>query len=216
MTATKTRRSAADLLGDPQEPSPLDKIEAAVRILGKHSGGDTANGHEFYQRYGDVTVYVPELKQWLAFSDGVWSETDAETLMQAFCADLVRDAAEEYRNATSRSMEDAKRALARAGQLFDDRRVQERALKSARAHMSISSARFNRTPHLLGVRNGVLNLKTMKLIQAPAREYISKRMGCAYDPTPKRQCGIDLSGRFYQIGRNASSFSARLVRRCSA
>ncbi|QGZ94880.1 DNA primase family protein [Terricaulis silvestris] len=181
-TTTKQRRSAAELLGDPVQPTALDTIESAVLILGQSSGGDTSNGFEFYQRCGGTTCYVPELKIWLAFVDGVWSPTDPETLMQAFCADLVREAAEQYRDAKRGAIEDAKRALSRAGQLFDDRRIQERALKQARPHMSISSARFNRTPHLLGVANGVLNLKTLKLVMAPASEYISKRMGCVYDP----------------------------------
>lgn len=182
---TKRRRSLEDLgLADPIERTPLDKIESAVNLLGGESG-DTANGFAFLERYGQTLCFVPEIKTWLAFADGIWTQADAEVLMQAFCAERVTEAADRFKKAGRDDVEESKRTISRAAMMFDDRRVQERALKQARPHMCIPSTRFNRTPHLLGVRNGVLDLLTLELVSAPAREYISKRMGCDYDPAAK-------------------------------
>lgn len=181
---TRTRRSIAELLGD---PTPLDHIESAARIV---EDGDTAIGFAFFERYGAGLCFVPQLGTWFAFSEGVWSPADPETLMQEFAAERVREAAEQYTLDIRRAHDDdakkaAQQKMQRKTSLFKSRRTQEQAIKQARPHMTVAAARFNRTPHLLGVANGVLNLLTMEMIQAPAREYISKRMGCDYDPKAK-------------------------------
>lgn len=179
-------RAIADLLGEPMEPTPLDTIQAAIETLGGDPGGDTANGVAFFQRHESNLCFVPELKLWLRFENGVWAPADAEIFMQAFAAERLEQAAQRFRAAKisgdANAEGEAERAMAKAGALFNDRRAQERALKQARPHMAVSSARFNRTPHLLGLQDGVLNLKTMQYVKAPATEYISKRMGCVYDP----------------------------------
>lgn len=179
-------RTTEDLLGPPLEPTPLDRIESASRIV---EDGDTAIGLAFFQRYGAELCFVPQFKSWLAFTDGVWTRTDPEILMQEFSAERIESAAEQFRLAKrsgdANKEEAAKQRMARASALFKDRRAQERAIKQARVHMTVESSRFNRTPHLLGVGNGVLNLLTMKMIRAPASAYVSKRMGCDYDPHAK-------------------------------
>lgn len=180
---TKTRRNLSALLGERDELTPLDHIESASKII---DGGDTTHGFEFQQRHGDALCFVPQLKTWFAFVDGVWAPADPEVMMQAYSAERVEKAAKAFRIAKRIGDEDAeakaKDAMARDSALFKDRRAQDRALKQARPHMCVDSSRFNRTPHLLGVRNGVLNLKSETLVSAPASEFISKRMGCDYDP----------------------------------
>jgi putative DNA primase/helicase len=182
-----SKRSIQDLLGD--EPSPLETIQGAIETLGGDPGGDTANGIAFYEEYRETLCYVSEAKAWLAFNGVVWGHADADVFMQAFAAGRLQSAAEAYRIARQsgdeKAEERAKAAMAKAGMLFNDRRAQERALKSARPHMTIPAARFNRTPHLLGVKNGVLDLKRGKIVRAPAGELISKQMGCEYDPEAK-------------------------------
>lgn len=179
-----TRRTMADLIGE--ESTPLDTIQGAIDTLGGDPGGDTANGIAFYERHESELCFVPELKAWFAFKAGVWASADAEVYMQAFAAERLEHAAQLFRRAKLSGDEDeeerAEKAMSKAGVLFNDRRAQERALKQARPHMAIPSARFNRTPHLLGVSNGVLDLLKGKLVRVPAKEYISKRMGCDYDP----------------------------------
>ncbi len=185
-TKTRRRRSLADLLGEPIAPSTLDKIEIATGLLGGE-GGDTANGFAFLQRFGATLCYVPEIRTWLAYSGGVWAPADAEVLMQEFCAESVNAAADRLRDAVSQTRRNdvtsAENAVGIATRLFKSRRAQEQALAQARPHMTIPAARFNRTPHLLGVRNGVLDLLRSELVRPPAGEYISKQMGCSHDPT---------------------------------
>lgn len=183
------RRTLKDILGPFDEPTPLDTIQSAIDTLGGDPGGDTANGVAFYERHREKLCWNPETKRWHAFRAGVWTPDNEELHMQAFAAERLEEASRRFRQAKlsgdDKDEEDAERAMSKAGMLFNDRRAQERALKQARPHMAIPSARFNRTPHLLGVGNGVLDLLKLTLVQAPASEYISKRMGCDYDPDAK-------------------------------
>jgi putative DNA primase/helicase len=215
------RRSIQDLLGEHIEQSPIDKIHAAMDTLGGDPGGDTANGVAFCDRHANELCYVPELRAWFVFDAGVWGSADPELYMQAYAAERLQQASEQFRAAklggNDTEEERAEIAMSRAGSLFNDRRAQERALRQARPHMSVSSARFNRTPHLIGVSNGVLDLKAERLISAPATEFISKRMGCAFDPDARapiwdqfmREVLPDEEERaFYQRSVGASLYGA--------
>lgn len=178
-TRTKPRRSLADLLGD--EPSPLDKIGKAVELLGDESG-DTSNGFAFMQRYKDEVRYVPEIDTWVAVDRGIWSPVDPDILMQTFCAERVANAARRFEGAERGDIKEAKRAVSRSAMMFDDRRQQERALKQARPHVSLSFAMFDQNPYLLAVANGVIDLKTGGLVEARRDQYLMRRAPVEFQP----------------------------------
>jgi putative DNA primase/helicase len=61
----------------------------------------------------------------------------------------------------------------------------ESALKLAQSHMHVHEDVWNRDPHLLAVKNGVVDLRTSELLPASPMQWISKCAGATYNPGAK-------------------------------
>lgn len=175
------RPSVEDILGLPARPATRDAIAEAREAFGDGFGGDTINGHAFAQAHVGRLIYVPEHKTWLEFTGHRWRPCDAGGFMQEWAARRAQDAiAAEERRRTDEAMDLTKVAT----KLFQDRRQQAAALASAAElpMLRVSAADLDSDPWLFGVKNGVIDLRSGRLVKGRPDQRITKQAGCAFDP----------------------------------
>ncbi len=172
----------------PRVISPTDArdtsiIEPVERIVG--GGGDVFNAAIFADRFREQLLFVPEINGWLQFEPGTgWTAAPHGEEMRAARAVLDRlfDRALEEIKAQPENA-GARRLLAHATRTA--REPQMRAMVSlvqSEPGMSASLSEFDSDPMLLGVRNGVLDLRTGQLLKMSPDVRVSKRCNVAFDP----------------------------------
>jgi P4 family phage/plasmid primase-like protien len=158
----------------PTPPSPTDTGLA-----------DIANGRRFADEYRGELVYVDDTDTWLQFSaDTGWIRAKpkaAEAAAKQIAKALVNDAAEAFK--TSPDSKTTKNLLTEAT------RTNKAPQIKAMLQMAISepgmakrSCEFDADNWLLGVRNGVLDLRTGKLMLVNPNLLVSKRANVKFDP----------------------------------
>lgn len=183
------RPSVAELLGLDLEPSPRDsedasiteRISETVDTVGEEFGGDTAHGFLFAEDHRGKLIHVSEWKQWFAFRRYRWEPVDPGALMQAWASSRLKTAIDrEVRRGTQA---DAIRVRT-ATKLYEDMRKQMLALAGAAKlpAVSLSANELDADPWSLGVKNGVVNLRTGKRMDARPEQRITKQAGCEFNP----------------------------------
>lgn len=142
--------------------------------------------------------YVVDTGQWLVWTGGRWEYDPAEALMLQRAALAIRALTIEAQavTASAKAAKDKEmRALleqkARAITSFRDKSLSHRALKAITALAStdpsvrILSVALDADPLLIGVKNGVVDLRTGRLIQATREQLITRCAGTDFDPKAK-------------------------------
>lgn len=179
-----TRRpSIAELLGDETGAEPEADIIAAKETLGEGFGGDTFTGHAFAEAHRDLLVYIPERGHWLEFDGQRWARCEAGLHMQNFAARTVTkavDAEARMKHATFAAKERTKKAM-----LLLQTRAKQTAALAAASEMPavrVKAESLDADPWLMGMPNGVLDLRRGRLVPAKPRQYITKQAGTPFDP----------------------------------
>jgi putative DNA primase/helicase len=84
--------------------------------------------------------------------------------------------------AWSEQVATAVKSLSKAALEIGNLRGIDSALKLAEPHLHVPEDAWNRDPHLLAVKNGVVDLRTSELLPALPEQWISKSAGATYDP----------------------------------
>lgn len=149
--------------------------------------GDADNGRRFAEKHRGQFLFVHSDKIWLQWDGMRWAKCeqgeeraaarqialegldDAQAAMKANPTDRTRD---DWRQATS---------------VFRNEKRHDALLRvaSSEPDMSISNpGKLDANPYLLGVRNGVVNLKTGELLPASPGMLISRQAGAAFEHAP--------------------------------
>lgn len=189
------KRRAALLLDEPAIFNPEADILAAQESLGEGFGGDSINGLAFAEAHRGKLIYVPEAKQWLDFDGTRWTPCDPGGYVQAFAANAAREASDAEiatfsrlrKGSRKRPPPEALQAVERAKQsqnLFRNRARQKAAVDSAAElpTLRVKAAGLDADPWLMGVPNGVLDLRRGRLVPATPGQHITKQAGAAFDP----------------------------------
>jgi P4 family phage/plasmid primase-like protien len=146
------------------------------------SRGDVLYGRIFASQTRDKFVYVQTDGVWLHWSDaqGRWALCSRNEHVEAakkVAVALLLNAAREFKGDTKRITEIAK--------LQDVYKLNSMlTMAQSEPGMVISSmVVFDADPYLLGMRNGVIDLKTGKLIEARPSHLISKQCSVEFDPS---------------------------------
>ena len=136
--------------------------------------------------------------EWMVWTGAKWERDPVAALVIQRAAESVRTLSFEIAAATSAAKrskdKDIKAALeqkARAITSFRDKSLSHRSLKAMVALAStdpsvrILSATLDADPMLLGVKNGVVDLKTGQLIPATREQLITRCAGADYNPNAK-------------------------------
>ncbi len=144
---------------------------------------DVANGRHMAAVFRDTLMSIRNTPNWIRWHDGVgWKEAEAEFPMQA--AKIVlekmrqnaaqamlegRDTSKLVREITRTSKQSSMEAMIK--------------LSESEPGMTVGLAELDKDPFLLGVQNGVLDLKTQSLIAPNPNVLVVKRANVNFDPS---------------------------------
>ena len=138
---------------------------------------DAGNADRFVARYGDEVRYVLELRAWLRWQDGHWRFDNSGEIMG-----LAEDVARSLFIEASRTQNQATRGLVAR---WANASLQLTRLKAmvelAQPKLAVSVTELDADPWLLGVQNGVVNLKSGAFRAAEQRDLITKLANVAFD-----------------------------------
>jgi putative DNA primase/helicase len=144
---------------------------------------DLGNARRLVRLHGDNIRYVAAWKSWLVWRDGHWRRDDdgeimrlAKATVEAMYAEAMGIADEGVRNALRKHALKCQ-AAARLAAMVE-------LAKTERA-VILPVARVDTDPLLLGVENGVIDLRTGSFRPAEREDYVTKRCGVAFDPKAK-------------------------------
>jgi P4 family phage/plasmid primase-like protien len=165
-----------DVPGDPDAISPEDG-----GTPGKRSLSDTGNGRRFVDTYGAAVRYTPGLG-WFSWDGNYW-KPDVETLeMQELAkrvSSIVASEIRHYEGNTDKQSE----IIKWAAQAKANTRIKN-MITSANSdpRVVVGVEQWDSDVNLLGVQNGVIDLKTGELIKGKPDLYITRRAPVAYSP----------------------------------
>lgn len=154
------------------EALALDAVEAP-----QHNT-DTGNARRLLARHGADLRYAPALG-WLAWDGERWRAGDAEVMRRA------KDTAGAIYAEAAREKDDARRqALAKWAAASESAPHLKAMVELARTELGVQVdvTALDADPWLLGVANGVVNLRTGRLRAARREDLITKCVAAAYDP----------------------------------
>ncbi|WP_134496586.1 phage/plasmid primase, P4 family [Microvirga pakistanensis] len=158
---------------------PAEKARAELGVY-----GELWYGKSFAKRYQGKLIYIPQLQQWYGWAGANWTSVSIPEIEQ-FANIVVEEelvaAHERYRAEPS----DSNKALARKAERFYESLSKVRNIIGAAMSvpgMWASINEFDRDPMLLGVRNGVVDLRTGQFLEPHPSQHISKQAGAVFDP----------------------------------
>ena len=152
------------------------------------STGDVRNGLIFARMFRNRLLYVYETKDWLKFDkqqgwvkappdEDVRAAKEVLTVMRAHVADQYKIAPDEEK--TKKLMKNVERTS------FARNLLAMIEMAKSEPGMTVRLEEFDADPMLLGLTNGILDLKNGVLMPASPDVLVSKRARIAYDPDAK-------------------------------
>jgi putative DNA primase/helicase len=141
---------------------------------------DLGNARRLVRVHGTDLRYVHAWRSWLAWEDGHWRrDTDQAVMRRA--KDVVEHMFEEAGQINDEMRRNALRAWALKSQ--EGKRLREMiGLAQSEIKVVLPVSRLDADPYLLGVKNGVVDLRTGEFREAQRSDYVTKRAGTAFDP----------------------------------
>ena len=139
---------------------------------------DTGNGRRLIDSFGEALRYTPGLG-WFTWSNGFWKPDDESLQIQEISkklGSLIASETNRYKDA-----DDQTKIIQWAAQAKSEARLKS-AINNANSdpRIRVDVAKWDQDPYLLGVTNGVVDLRTGELLQGRPDLYITKRAPVAY------------------------------------
>lgn len=170
--------------------SPLTQADAVHMLVGPRTPTVKAprpltefgNAERMLDKYGSGLMYVPEIDCWYTWT-GVYWERTSDVWVEHLAKETVRDLGEEAKDLDSSEL----------GDFFEFCRISQQArmvsnmvkLAKSDPRVLVPAKELDRQSHLLGVENGIVDLRTGKLLPPDPEARITLCAGCKYDPTAK-------------------------------
>jgi P4 family phage/plasmid primase-like protien len=176
LTAAEMRKAIAPVARQTQAVATVSASQGDTRYT------EMGNTQLLYDRIGRNLIFIPELQVWYRWNKGHWQEYPVEAIKrvaQQVIDDMPRHIPDTLNNAQigeylawciksqTKHMVDAMVALLPGTPDSD---------------MLVPGAMLDSDPWLLGVRNGVLDLKTGELRDAERADLVTRVTACDYDP----------------------------------
>jgi len=151
---------------------------------GKNFEKDLKNAHLFADAFSGKLMFVGNFKQWFFWDENIWKVCEHGQEMRAaeeICLELLNDAL----LLQLQSHPDAKRLVREAQDAHRLPRI-EAMLKLASRQEGVAhvASELDADPYLLGVRNGVVDIKSNTLLQAVPEMKITKQCRASYTDDP--------------------------------
>jgi putative DNA primase/helicase len=136
------------------------------------------NTERMLRRFGSGLRYVPELQQWYVWSGIYWRKATSVEI-EFMAKETIKDLPAEAAQHTDQ------------GEFFAWCMVSQQArmvknmvtLAASDASVTLPASELDKHPHLLGVANGVLDLRNLRLIPADKTHHITRNAHIDFDPT---------------------------------
>jgi putative DNA primase/helicase len=174
-------------------PLPEDKVRKTVASIAeaeaiKRADGtsgnlfhtDLGNAERLVRRHGENIRFIHEWKKWIIWSDNRW-KVDSDGAVVRLAKETVTAMYSQALRIMDESGRDAliKHALISQAEPRLDAMV---SLAKSEIEVVLSAKRLDANPWLLGVQNGVIELRTGKFRAGRREDYITKQAGVSYDP----------------------------------
>ena len=163
---------------------------------------ELGNAERLVDRYGHLIRHIPEFVTWMYWENGSW-KFDGLGKMTQLAKDVIRGINGE---AVEENDSDMRKAITRHARASERKNAIDHTIQLAACEPGISiHAQFlDLNPWLLGVRNGVVDLRTGRWRPAEPNDYITKQANVDYDP--EAQCP-----RWKRFLQEVMGFSEELV-----
>ena len=148
-----------------------------VNIL--ESLNDAGNADRLARAAAGNLRYCAELKSWLAWKEGHWHKDERGEVIQ-FATTVMRHIFEEAKQAIR--PDDAKRLGQHASNSLSLARI-EAAIELTKScpGIAVSLHELDSNPYLIGVTNGVVDLRTGQFRKATPEDLVTRRMNVSYE-----------------------------------
>lgn len=175
---------------DDENPTPLSAVAMALdadaltddegALPGERTMTDTGNGRRLVDAYQHVLRYTPGLGFFL-WNQEYWNPDVEELGLREYAKKLSAIIGAE---ASAMTDKEAAKAANKWAKDTKSNARQTAAIESAKSdpRIAVPVEFWDSDPHLLGVRNGVVNLRTGELIKGRADLHITRRSPVAYQP----------------------------------
>lgn len=170
--------------------APLDAKELQRLLSGPHVPTvkterpltEFGNAERMLDKFGDGLMYVPELDAWYLWTGVYWRKA-SDVEIEHCAKETVRGLVNEVEDMASDKL----------AEFFEFCRQSQRAimvrnmvsLAASDPRVMVPSRELDKHSHLLGVKNGVVNLKTGELMPSDPSLRITITAGAAYNPKAK-------------------------------
>jgi putative DNA primase/helicase len=170
---------------------------------------DTERAQRFAKKYANELKYVQAWKKWLVWNGVRWVPDEDGAVFrkaQEIPTLLLKEAAEI-------NDDDRRKKAAGAAIRAGDRSKLEAMIKLAECQPGIAASPtlFDSDPWLLGVANGVINLRTGEFREARNEDYITKQACVTYDPAATCPLWEKFLSRVFADDAELISFIQRAV-----
>lgn len=189
MTISKAVRMSAAFYSPVKASAEEDFNELVGRLAElspetnqRYRSQDIGCGRLFADIYKGIARYVPERKLWFVYDDTRWIADTGSLKVMELCKDLS-DAL--FIHLTHIKDEDVRKEFFKFCGKWQLRRNREIYLKDAQSVYPIPAAEFDTDIYLYNVRNGTLDLTTMKFRKHDPEDRITKLADVEYDADAK-------------------------------
>ena len=168
-------------LGNINAPGDVDAIyEGEGGRPGQRSLSDLGNGRRLVDNFGSIVRYTPGLG-WFVWNGGYWKPDMEELEVKEISKKLSTSIASEV--VQYDDPDDKTSVVKWANQAKSNARMSS-AIESATSdpRVGVATASWDSYPQLIGVQNGVIDLKTGELLRGQPDLYITRRAPVAYTP----------------------------------
>ncbi|MDR2337720.1 MAG: hypothetical protein LBE20_03610 [Deltaproteobacteria bacterium] len=157
----------------------LTKEGLKIKNCSKYEYNDTGNSERIVEHWGDKVKYIDELS-WAIYKKGRW-----ELASDKRALNMVMDVIKKIKKERNYITEIRKEALEKWYWKSRSEHCTRASLNLAKAKLLIEAEKFNQYPYYLNCNNGVLDLKTGKLLPHNPEYYLTKKIDTNYDPSAK-------------------------------
>lgn len=140
---------------------------------------DTANAERLAYTYGQQIRYVPEWRKWIIWNGSRWQIDETDQVME-FAKDTARRIYEEAARLTNTEAQSSVATHARKSQQLERLRAMVK-LASSISTLVVRAEDLDKDPMLLGVGNGVVDLRTGQLRPAALEDLMTMQCPVAFD-----------------------------------
>ena len=141
---------------------------------------ELGNAKRLVNKFGSSLRYVVEFKQWLVWKGDRWMFDEIGEIHRL----AKRVTLGIYKETANTTSDDRRRALAKFASRSESQRALDALIKLARTEEDIPLrvSELDKDPYLLGVNNGVINLRVGSLRTNTQSEYITKLAPVTFNP----------------------------------